>query len=162
MVLSGLIEFPAVSHQSRFGCQNAVSVAKGTLFDSPRLQFVSRLLAVGYGVDLLSAQSVPSKRPFSAFKNRVFRLQSTGRGISSRRLVQALSAVMSATTFCTLVREFSPSGLCERVSVSGVPDEYPMKPVFDGARWSRRVKSGHSKPAQFSQNPQFWVTIVDS
>ena len=31
-----------------------------------------------------------------------------------------------------------------------------MKPVFDGAQQSRRVRSGHSKPALFSQNPRFW------
>ena len=44
---------------------------------------------------------------------------------------------------------------------AGVPDEYPMKPVFDGAQQSRRVRSGHSRPALISQNPRFWFRIND-
>ena len=42
-----------------------------------------------------------------------------------------------------------------------VPDEYPIKPVFDGAGWSRRVRSGHSKPALFPSNPRFWFRNTD-
>ena len=46
-----------------------------------------------------------------------------------------------------------PMCLMEKLVVGAakrrVPDEYPMKPAFDGVLWSRRVESGHSKPALF-------------
>lgn len=42
-----------------------------------------------------------------------------------------------------------------------VPDEYPIESVFDGAQWSRRVWSGHSKPASIPQNPRFWLRNAD-
>ena len=41
--------------------------------------------------------------------------------------------MLLATTFCTFVREFSPRERYECLSVYGVPDEYPIKLVFDGA-----------------------------
>ena len=43
----------------------------------------------------------------------------------------------------------------------GVPDEYPIKAVFDGAESSRRGTSGHSNPALFLQNPRFWLKNAD-